>query len=149
MYLHPHLRDALTRQSQRDLTDAAERSRLVALGRMRDDPRPPLRRRRWVDAGREVMIRPATAGDRAALGRLAALDDAPRLTGDVLVVEVEGELWAACSLADGRTIGDPFRPSQAARALLELRREQIAAAERGDSRSSRRHGLLRQLRLGS
>src|SRR4051794_36631370 len=72
-------------------------------------------------AAEPVLIRRAGPGDAVALGRLAALDDAPRLRGDVLLAEVGGELRAALSLDDGRAISDPFRPSAQARELLLVR----------------------------
>ena len=68
-----------------------------------------------------ISIRPAVPADRPALERLAILDSAHLPAGDMLVAEVDGELWAARSLADGRVISDPFRPAAEARALLELR----------------------------
>jgi hypothetical protein len=66
--------------------------------------------------------------DEMALGRLAALDGARPLAGEVLVAEVGGELWAAVSLADGRVIADPFRATRVARELLALRARHLRAA---------------------
>jgi hypothetical protein len=80
------------------------------------------RRRPWLDRGEDVTIRRGGPADEAALVRLAALDEARPLTGEVLVAEVDGELWAALELAEGRTIADPFRPTLAVRELLALRR---------------------------
>jgi hypothetical protein len=68
-----------------------------------------------------VTIRRARPADATALLHLAALDDAEPLAGEVLVAEVDGELWAALDLASGRRISDPFRHAAEARALLELR----------------------------
>jgi hypothetical protein len=87
-----------------------------------------------------VTIRRALPGDAAALARLAVLDDAPPLTGEKLVAEVDGELWAAFGLPDARTISDPFRPTAEARALLELRARLIgrAVATRNPARGWRR-----------
>jgi hypothetical protein len=68
-----------------------------------------------------VTIRRAAPADARALEQLAALDAAPRLTGDVIVAEVSGELWAARSLASGRLVSDPFRPTAEVAALLALR----------------------------
>src|SRR5580765_7930384 len=98
MYIHPELRDALARRTRRDMIAASERSRRLARGA----------RRPGLPAGHEITIRPATPADARALTRLAILDAARPLDGDALVAEVEGALWAACSLTDGRTIGDPF-----------------------------------------
>ena len=68
-----------------------------------------------------LTIRRAAPADATALARLAALDSAPHLRGDVIVAEVAGELWAARSLTDGRVLSDPFRPTSEAAALLALR----------------------------
>jgi hypothetical protein len=56
-----------------------------------------------------VVIREATAADRAALARLAELDSARPPAGPVLVAEAGGELRAAISTADGQLIADPWQ----------------------------------------
>ena len=76
-----------------------------------------------------LTIRPADLADLAGLDRLAALDSASPPTGDVLVAEVGGELWAAISVETGAVIADPFRPSGD---LVELLRH--ASGERRVSR---------------
>jgi hypothetical protein len=58
-----------------------------------------------------LTIRPADLADLSGLDRLAALDSASPPTGDVLVAEVGGELWAAVEVETGAAIADPFRPS--------------------------------------
>jgi hypothetical protein len=68
-----------------------------------------------------LTIRRALPADATALARLAVLDSAPDLRGEVIVAEVAGEVWAARSLADGRVLRDPFRATTEAAALLELR----------------------------
>ena len=68
-----------------------------------------------------LTIRRATPADAPALARLAVLDSAPELRGDVIVAEVAGEVWAARSLTDGRVLRDPFRATTEAAALLALR----------------------------
>jgi hypothetical protein len=83
----------------------------------------------------DVRVRRAGDGDAAALRQLAQLDGARPLSGDVLVAEVDGQLWVAYSLSERRAIGDPFRPTAALRALLELRARQLAEA---GARSQRR-----------
>jgi hypothetical protein len=50
----------------------------------------------------------AHTADMPELERLAALDSADPLSGDVLVGRVNGEMRAALSLRDGRSIADPF-----------------------------------------
>jgi hypothetical protein len=83
-----------------------------------------------------LTIRPADLADLAGLDRLAALDSASPPTGDVLVAEVGGELWAAVELATGAAIADPFRPSGELVDLLRLH----ARGERPE-----RHALRRLL----
>jgi hypothetical protein len=67
-----------------------------------------------------LTIRRADLADLAALDRLAVLDSASAPTGDVLVAEVAGELWAALEIDSGRVIADPFRPSGELVELLRL-----------------------------
>ena len=152
MYIHPEFRAAFARQRQRDVITAADRNYMLESAHRRGSEArlEGAERRRWLDAGREITIRPAVPEDARALANLAILDDASPLEGELLLAEVEGDVWAASSLLDGRTIADPFRATVATRALLGLRREQIAAAERchaGYERQRRRS--LRQLLLGS
>jgi hypothetical protein len=68
-----------------------------------------------------LTIRRAVPADASALARLAVLDSAPDLRGDLIVAEVAGEVWAARSLTDGCVLRDPFRPTSEAAALLTLR----------------------------
>ena len=59
----------------------------------------------------EITIRQATSADAFALRRLAALDDARALRGEVLLAEQAGDIRAAMSIDDGRTIANPFAPT--------------------------------------
>jgi len=77
-----------------------------------------------------LTIRPADLADLAGLDRLAALDSASPPTGDVLVAEVGGELWAALEIETGAAIADPFRPSGDLVELLRLH----ASGERSSAR---------------
>jgi hypothetical protein len=63
---------------------------------------------RWPDS---VTIRRATAEDEPALAKLAVLDSHPKLSGAVLLAEVEGEIWAAAEIDGTWVLADPFRPS--------------------------------------
>jgi hypothetical protein len=72
-----------------------------------------------------LVLRPATSTDSLDLERLAALDSASPLTGEVVVAAAGGELRAALSLETGRAVADPFWPSAE---LVELLR--AAAGER-------------------
>ena len=92
-----------------------------------------------------VTIRRARPADARALLQLAALDEAVPLAGEVLVAEVEGELWAAVDLTDGRRISDPFRAASEARALLELRAALLGRSALTIAPRRRvAHALLRQ-----
>ena len=77
-----------------------------------------------------LTIRPADPTDLAGLNRLAALDSASPPTGEVLVAEVGGELWAAYSLDDGHAVADPLRPSADAVLMLGARGRQLRREER-------------------
>ena len=74
----------------------------------------------------EITIRQATSADAFALRRLAALDDAPALRGEVLLAEHGGEVRAALSLENGRSIANPFAPTAK---LIDVLRMHSAYAE--------------------
>jgi hypothetical protein len=77
-----------------------------------------------------VTIRRAQPSDALALHCLAALDDHRDLTGDVLVAEVQGAIWAAAEM-DGRgVIADPFRPSGELSLLVAERAHRIGVVSR-------------------
>jgi hypothetical protein len=77
-----------------------------------------------------VVIRSARGSDAAELDRLAALDSARRLTGPVIVAEVEDRIVAALGAGDGRAIADPFVPTRDLVALLRLRAEPVREPRR-------------------
>jgi hypothetical protein len=81
------------------------------------------------DDGAAVSIRCARAEDEPALLRLAALDSAAALDWPVLVAELSGEVLAALSLRDQRTIADPFHRTADLAELLRVRAAQLAAAD--------------------
>jgi hypothetical protein len=58
-----------------------------------------------------LTINLAHTTDMPELERLAALDSADPLNGDVLLGRVDGQLRAALSLRDGRAVADPFSRS--------------------------------------
>ena len=70
----------------------------------------------------EITIRQATSADAFALRRLAALDDRPALRGEVLLAEQAGELRAALSLDNGRTVANPFAATAALVEMLRMHR---------------------------
>jgi hypothetical protein len=74
-----------------------------------------------------LVLRPATSVDTAELERLAALDSAEPLTGEILLAYAGGQVRAAVSLQTGRTVADPFYPSGE---LVELLRAASGARRR-------------------
>lgn len=74
--------------------------------------------------GLGFTIRLAYPDDESSLWRLAALDSQPLSPGPHLVAEVDGQLWAAVSIAgEPRPIADPFHHTAA---LVTLLRHQAA-----------------------
>jgi hypothetical protein len=86
-----------------------------------------------------LTIRRADSSDSGALVRLAALDSASPPSGEALLAEVGGELWAAVEIDSGAAIADPFRPSGE---LVDLLRLQVSL-DGGRERSER--GALARL----
>jgi hypothetical protein len=80
-----------------------------------------------------LVLRSASSADTAELERLAALDSARPLEGDVLLAYAGGEVRAALALESGRAVADPFWPSADLVALLRT-----AAGDRSRQRSLRR-----------
>ncbi|UGS35268.1 hypothetical protein [Capillimicrobium parvum] len=68
-----------------------------------------------------IVIRPARPEDERALTRLAALDSAAALQGEVLVADVEGDVVAALAVEQDRAVADPFRPTADLVELLRTR----------------------------
>jgi hypothetical protein len=79
-----------------------------------------------------LTIRRADSADNGALVRLAALDSASPPTGEALLAEVGGELWAAVEIGSGAAIADPFRPSGELVDLLRLQVSLDGRAERSE-----------------
>jgi hypothetical protein len=73
-----------------------------------------------------LALRIADDDDALAIRRLAALDDAPALQGQVLLALVDGEAVAATSLSDGRVVANPFLPTAETVTLLSLRAAQLS-----------------------
>jgi hypothetical protein len=78
-----------------------------------------------------VLVRPARDIDAADLAKLAALDSAAPLTGEILLAVSGGEVAAAMSLDTGAVIADPFVPTAN---LIELLRTAARPAPRPRSR---------------
>jgi hypothetical protein len=95
-------------------------------------------------AANTYKIRIATEDDARSLHRLAELDSQRPLGEDrILVGEIDGAPAAALSLATGRAIADPFKPTAHLVATLRTRASGLVAAERTPSLRDR----LRPLRL--
>jgi hypothetical protein len=77
-----------------------------------------------------ILLHFARPDDSGLVRRLAALDDAAPLEGEILMAFVEGEAVAALSLADGRVVANPFVWTADAVSLLRLRQEHLSH-ERG------------------
>jgi hypothetical protein len=93
---------------------------------------------------KEIIVRSATAADKQALSRLAALDSAGPLSGSAIVAEADARIVAALPLGAGRPIADPFERSGEAVALLQLRAEQLSRSRVVQPRlRDRVRGLLR------
>jgi hypothetical protein len=80
-----------------------------------------------------------------AIEQLALLDSAKRPSGPVLVAAVGGAPVAALPLDGGRAIADPFQPTAALLAVLELR----VAQARGRRTTGRLPRLITALRRGA
>jgi hypothetical protein len=77
-------------------------------------------------ANQAITIRPAAAADAAAVKRLAQLDSAPSLTGQVLLAECGNEAVAAIELGSGLVIANPFRRTAEIALMLSMRRLDLA-----------------------
>jgi len=76
----------------------------------------------------EIKIRQATSADAFALRRLAALDDAQALRGEVLLAEQAGEVRAALGLDEDRSIANPFAPTADLVEMLRMHRSHAEVA---------------------
>jgi hypothetical protein len=72
-----------------------------------------------------VTIRRAAAADEPAIARLAALDERELPGGERLIALLAGRPVAAVELCSGRTVADPFEPTQNIVELLGLRAAQV------------------------
>ena len=79
-----------------------------------------------------ITIRAATYGDRAAIERLAALDDGRAPWDEYLLAFVNGELRAALPIGGGRPLADPFHFTQE---VVNLLRFVVGEPRRDASRS--------------
>jgi hypothetical protein len=77
-----------------------------------------------------VVVREANGRDAAPLERLAQLDSARVPAAPMLVAEVDGELRAAISMADGAVIANPFARTHDLVAMLQTRAGHLPTAQR-------------------
>jgi hypothetical protein len=68
-----------------------------------------------------IELRFARPGEADVVGRLAELDSAPALTGQIMIALVDCEAVAGLSLLDQRIVANPFVPTHEAVELLQLR----------------------------
>ena len=96
-----------------------------------------------------VTLRLAREEDREALRRLAELDSSTVPPAPTMVADLDGELVAAVSIADGATVADPFVPTADLVDLLRLRVGQLRAGEHSAPSigSGRRSLVARAARL--
>src|SRR3954468_10493285 len=77
-----------------------------------------------------LTIRHIGPGDVEALRMLAQLDSSREPSGEILVADVGGELWAATSVDDRHTVADPFHPTGELVSLLDAPARQLRAGGR-------------------
>lgn len=82
-----------------------------------------------------VSVRIPRADEAEAIRRLAELDDAPELAGEILVATINADLVAALSLADGRVVADPFVNTSGAVELLRVSARALTGRRRRRWRS--------------
>jgi len=68
----------------------------------------------------QITLRPAEAGDEAAVRRLAALDSAAVPAAPLLLAEADHVLRAALSTVTGAAVADPFYRSAGLVSLLRV-----------------------------
>src|SRR3954468_7699494 len=101
---------------------------------MLDNLRGPLQS---VPVSSAVVTRHARHDEAGALAALAELDSSRAPRGEVIVADVQGELWAAVSVDDGHAVANPFRPSGALAFRLSGRARELHRAGRHTTRRPR------------
>jgi hypothetical protein len=109
-------------EHQADLRRAAERWRVSSISAAPTYSTPA--------QAPTIALRLAQADEADLVRRLAALDDAPALEGQVLLALIDGEAAAALSLRDGRVVANPFVLTENAVALLRLREKHLSGTRR-------------------
>jgi hypothetical protein len=134
------MRPSLTDEMARVVVD----DRIAAAERFRRQKEACLAASR-PDGYETVTVRLAGDRDVDAVRRLAERDGRAVPRRPLLVVEVEGTLLAARSLADGYSVADPFRHTAHLVELLALRTAHL----RGEGRSPRRRRVTERLALAA
>ncbi len=75
-----------------------------------------------------IELRLAHANEADVVRRLAELDSAPELTGQVVIALIDRDPVAGLSLLDQRVVANPFVPTREAVALLRLRAKHLSGA---------------------
>jgi hypothetical protein len=79
---------------------------------------------------KRITIRSASESDAEAIKRLAELEGVRPPDGDLLVADVDGEVWATIELDGGVLVADPFQPSGDIAELLHLRFKRLSSVGR-------------------
>ena len=107
--------------------------------------RAGLRRRRSTaavsSARTAAAVRFAHPDEAGTLRRLAELDDAPELAGEILVATIDADVVAALSLEDGRVVANPFVLTSDAVELLRRSATALTGRRRRRWRSALRSQL--------
>jgi hypothetical protein len=89
-----------------------------------------------------IELRMAQGDDTDVVRRLADLDSAPELVGQVLIAIIDGEAAAGLSLLDQRVVANPFMFTLEAVVLLRLRAAQLRGARKRRGLPPTRRSLL-------
>jgi hypothetical protein len=73
-----------------------------------------------------VSLRVSSEDDAGALARLAGLDSSRMPPGPMLLAEVDDDVRAAVSLADGTVLADPFHTTNDTIKLLRARAKELS-----------------------
>lgn len=84
-----------------------------------------------------LALRVAYDDEAATVRRIADLDNARTLSGEILLALVDGEPVAARSLRDGRVVANPFVRTADVVALLDIRASQLTVGIRRRGRRFR------------
>ncbi|MBV9050185.1 MAG: hypothetical protein JOY58_18090 [Solirubrobacterales bacterium] len=138
--MHSALHQLLLQARSEELARAGERHRRAR------EAGPRLRQ---ISDASPVTLRFAFPDDELALSRLAQLDSSVPPASPVLVAEVNGELRAALSIADGAVVADPLYRTAQLVTLLRARAEHLTGSpDAGASGTGRLRGWARAIYAG-